>query len=54
MDKWEYTYTSIASNEVQRRLNALGQDGWEAVNMIEKGFGGGGGVLGILLKRKVR
>lgn len=33
MQKWEYKYLIISAKKVENELNALGNEGWEVVNM---------------------
>jgi hypothetical protein len=57
--KWEYTLRTdhaAKTEELWREANALGQDGWELVNALTYGGGGGQGQAGTTLwfKRPIR
>jgi len=54
MQKWEYIYVSMSSNnaeKVAQELSELGEEGWEAGGISEMETHDGGFGVSVLLKR---
>lgn len=55
MVQWEYKEVGMYSHQVERRINALGAEGWEAYSVTNDGTTGDGvSCVVVHLKRQIK
>ncbi|WP_106494642.1 DUF4177 domain-containing protein [Lentibacillus sp. Marseille-P4043] len=57
VEPWKYAITGVDSPELEEKLNSLGQEGWELINIIPQ-VGGMGNTVSVdfnhlVFKRKI-